>query len=186
MKLLVITSQNGKWSLTFGADSALLRPGEPVFLPESLQARSAVIPAVRICRLGFCVRSNFRSYYDAVSLFHYLDDASMPDWLPPYAADRTFSPGAWEAIPDDGILSCEVHRQPLPGRQGEISETEFTLSLDVLAPDKLIREISQYCTLKTGDILLFPDAGSHFAAAEPDTALSASLNGTSVLDIRLK
>ena len=189
MKLLVITRYHSGFNLALGADSALLRPGEPVFLPETDNpAFSAVVPAIRICRLGFWVRSNFASYFDAVTLFHYLKPAEqdLPQWLPPYVADRTFSPGTWQPLPDDGIISAQVSRKPLPGHHGQTVAEQFRVSLQELDPEGLIRDLSRQITLKTGDILIFPDAGTRLRQAELDSGICADLNGAQVLDIRLK
>lgn len=172
-----------------GADSAVLRPSEPVFLPESGNtALMTAIPAVRIGRLGFCVRSNFTSYVDAATLFIYIqphpDDT--PDWLPPYIADRSFSPGKWCPLPADGFLRGRIALSPLPGRKGVSDSYEFTTTLEQLRIERLIRELSRFCTIKTGDLLLFPDSGTPMIPAELDTAVTATFNNEKVLDVRLK
>ena len=190
MKVFVLKGTcGGERKVSLGADSAVLRPGEPVFLPESGNAaRLAVIPAVRIGRLGYCVRSNFASYVDAATLFMYLqpDDSDTPSWLPPFIADRSFSPGKWTALPTDGNLRAQVQLSPLPGRTGSTEILEFATSLPALEVERYIRELSQYCTLKTGDLLLFADCGTELRTAVLDTALQATLNDEKVLDIRLK
>ena len=136
MKVFVLKGTcGGERKVSLGADSAVLRPGEPVFLPESGNAaRLAVIPAVRIGRLGYCVRSNFASYVDAATLFMYLqpDDSDTPSWLPPFIADRSFSPGKWTALPPDGNLRAQVQLSPLPGRTGSTEVLEFATSLPAL------------------------------------------------------
>ena len=172
-----------------GADSAVLRPSEPVFLPESGNpALMTAIPAVRIGRLGYCVRSNFASYVDAVTIFMYFqphpDDT--PQWLPPYVADRSFSPGKWCPLPADRTLRAHIEVSPLPGRPGATQSYGFTISIEELQIEQLIRDISRFCTLKTGDILLFPDCGLPLIPAQLDTSVTATLNSEKVLDVRLK
>ncbi len=190
MKVLVMSQPApGQWQMRMGADSAVLRHGEPVFLPESGRtARVAVVPALRIGRLGFCVRSNYGSYINGITLFQFLapDPDDLPPWLPPFVADRSFSPGQWLPMPDDDSIRCQVNISPLPGRTGNPEKINFSTSLSALEPERHIREISRFCTLKTGDVLLFLDHGTPMLPAGIDSELTASLNGTNVLNIRLK
>lgn len=62
MKVLIVRDNK----VELGADSAVLRCGEPVFVPDPVDEWvSLVAPAVRLCRLGMHMGRNARAYFDS-------------------------------------------------------------------------------------------------------------------------
>ena len=163
MKILCIFhGKDGNLHVKAGADSAVLRPGEPVFVPDPVQVwRSTVAPAIRLSRLGTSIKAAFApEYYDAVSLFHILTpvDPVIVDGLPPYILDRTFSPGIWHGItPADlvGGYDFSAKRKNLNG-EADAAEASGHFSLASLGADSAIEALSRYLTFRTGDILFCP------------------------------
>ncbi len=192
MKILCIFhGQDGGLRVKGGADSAILRTGEPVFVPEPVQVwRSTVAPAIRMSRLGMSIKATKASeYYDAISLFHLLTpvDPVIVDGLPPYILDRTFSPGQWHSTSPDPLKEYrfEAMRRELNGNAEETA-VSGQFSLLSLGVDDAIAALSRYMTFRTGDILVFPDKGCDMGAPMLDTEMTASLDGLPTLSIRLK
>ena len=161
------------------ADSAILNQGKPFFIPDHLgriDYETEVV--VRICRLGKSIPQRFaHRYYDALTIgidFTARDlqkkasEAGQP-WTICKGFDGSAAIGEW--IPKEKLLTdpeapCEqsglqrLHfhldiqteedrRQGLTGRtvqEGCTSDMLYTV-------DEIIAYISQFFTLKTGDIL---------------------------------
>lgn len=130
------------------ADSSLLLPGRPLFMPEE-QAAWVARPhvAVRIGRLGKNIALRFLPRYrDAISLALHITTADASSVAPALVALRDLSDasivlGSWS----DTISSSIV-----------IADTPADLSPILSVVDPLIAAISERTTLKTGDIFLFP------------------------------
>ncbi|MDE6853925.1 MAG: hypothetical protein K2J38_02600 [Muribaculaceae bacterium] len=178
-----------------GADSAILRPGEPVFIPDDTERwESFAAPAIRISRLGTAIKARqARAYFDAVSVMHVLrpkagckpfDDIDMP----PYTFDRTFAPGAWIELgnaTDDTEFAIRLSRSLL--RSDRITEeSEVTFSISSVQACKAVELLSRMATFKTGDIIVFTEAGTHPHRPELDSKVCCTINGTECLSIRLK
>lgn len=192
MKILsIFHGKDGNIHVKAGADSAILRQGEPVFVPEPVQVwRSSAVPAIRMSRLGTSIKeANAAEYYDAITLFHLLTpvDPVIVDGFPPYILDRAFSPGQWLAIPTDKqkTLGIRAVRQSLNGC-AEPVETTGAFTTASLGADSVIASLSRYLTFRTGDILVFPDKGIELGAPVLDTQLTATIDSDTVLTIRLK
>ncbi|MCM1071303.1 MAG: hypothetical protein NC391_06670 [Alistipes timonensis] len=160
--------------LTLGADSALVRPGFPCFLPdfarEGWELRLA--PVIRVSRLGKWIEPRFaHRYIDALSLAAILRPAvpeaplasprhcgeakaelppasPRPPFLPIF--DGAITPGLFTPLPEglEAILAVKG-AAPIP----------FTLS-DLRAAETLAL-ISRSVTLKSGDLIIpamFPAA----------------------------
>ncbi len=194
MKIFVVThDQSGKLISEAGGDSSILRPGEPVFIPEPLDGWiSSVAPAVRIARLGTCIKSSLaRRYYTSLCAMHVLRPTAtniVAAGLPPYMLDRTFSPGEWIDISEktaDDSITMNVRRTRI-GSTENITDSGATFSIDSLAIDRTIEHLSQLITFKTGDILVFADHAVNLDSPLVDTAVSADINTTPSLSIRIK
>ena len=186
---------SGRATAAAGADSALLRPGEPVFIPDDTDRwETLAAPAIRISRLGTAIRARqARAYFDAVSVMHILrprpgtppfDDIDIP----PYILDRTFAPGSWTELgdtADDTPFSMKLTRSLLKTDEvTEESEVSFTISS--LQACRAVELLSRMATFKTGDIIIFTDAATPPRSPELDSRVRCSLNGTENLSIRLK
>lgn len=193
MKVLCLDRRSdGTFDVTAGVDSAVLRPGEPVFVPEPVsQWRSAIVPVIRISRLGMSIReSRARNYYHEAALFHMLTPA-CPDaceGLPPYILDRAFSPGEWLDISDaasDAVLSIGLEVAPIASGESPVGACG-SFSLESLGADAAVALLSRHLTFKTGDLLVFTGARIEAPAPRLDTCLTATLDGKPNLSIRIK
>lgn len=191
MKVLVVRGQN----IDLGADSAVLRCGEPVFVPDPASDwLSLVAPAVRICRLGMCMGNRARAYFDSLACFHLLIPApgKAPAGIPYALIDRTFSPGTWQPLEpaaDSATRTLEVRRTPISSRKADASqiiELEKEFSIDSLRAAETIARVSRYCTLKTGDVFIFADAAAELGHPVLDTTVEAGIDACASLSVRIK
>lgn len=179
MKILCYNGlrNDGSPELTLIADSAIMREGRPVFIPDFFDGwQSVVMPAIRISRLGLNIQNKFASrYYDAVAAVHLLSPR------PPFpensvvhtSFDGAFAIGEWLDIPDSDGCSLEVD-----------SDTVTTDDFKS-ASANVIASISKFMTLKNGDIIAFRNlAIVHDAVI--NSVVKASLNGSPSLNFRLK
>ncbi len=187
MKVLLIeTGKDGAPSVLLGADSAVLRCGEPVFVPEPLADwHCRIMPAVRISRLGMHISAaNVARHVDSVSLFHVMMPVSPLAGVPSGMIDRTFSPGEWIPAEASGPGVWSATRKKIGG-EAELC-LENTFSLDEAGVADTISRLSRYCTFRTGDVLLFADAAVELGAPILDTCVEARLADKTVLSIRIK
>ncbi len=184
-----VAAKGAEPEIILGADSAILRPGEPVFLAnDSSVGASRIVPAVRIGRLGTHIPFGAAdAYIDAHTLIHLLvpqGDEAVPPTLWGIS-DRTFSPGKWL----DGTLPdrpYEVKLEVAPLEKPDNSRLQTLLcTLTRQTAGACVAAISKYCTLKTGDILLLADCPLE-AEVMPDTLVAASLTNQKVLDLKIK
>jgi FAH family protein len=171
-------------------ETALLRNGKPVFLPDYANpAQLEVHLAVRICRLGRHISARFASrYYDAATV--------MPHFIAPALWEKTQKLG----LPWDAALGFD-NATPL-GEFVEIapstvSQLDFSLRVDgkeqmsgsttqwLHHVDNVIAEVSQYFTLRRGDILLM-GAPTAPIFITPDHKVETYLGETCVLSFNVK
>ena len=152
------------------ADSALLKPGRPFFVPDHLgriDYEAEIV--VRICRLGKNIPERFaHRYYDAVTvgidftardLQKKASEAGQP-WTICKGFDGSAAIGEW--IPKEKLFAEDQGQdEMLPG----IQRLQFHLDINgktvqegctsdmLYRVDEIIAYISQFFTLKTGDML---------------------------------
>lgn len=141
------------------ADSALLKPGRPFFVPDHLgriDYEAEIV--VRICRLGKNIPERFaHRYYDALTLgidFTARDlqrkasQAGQP-WTIAKGFDGSAAIGEW--VDKERFLDIQNLRFHLDKNDVTVQEG---YTGDMLYPvDTMIAYISQFFTLKTGDII---------------------------------
>ena len=141
------------------ADSSLLKDGKPFFVPDHLgriDYETEVV--VRICRLGKSIPENFaHRYYDAVTvgidftardLQKKLREEGQP-WEIAKGFDGAAVIGEW--VEKDKFLDVQGLHFSLDVN-GERRQEGCTSDM-LCTIDRLISYISQFFTLKTGDIL---------------------------------
>lgn len=140
--------------LTLGADSALVRPGFPCFLPdfasEGWELRLA--PVFRIGRLGKWIDTRFAPrYLDSVTLAAILRPAPAE----PHAACPAFLPVFDGAITPGSFIPCPLEGEAIIsyGPRGEEPST-LAVSLSDLRTAETLAIISRSVTLKSGDLLV--------------------------------
>ncbi len=136
------------------ADSSLLKDGKPFFIPDwSSQVDYEVELVVRICRLGKGIPVRFaHRYYDAVTVGI---DFTARDWQRearqqglPWDICKGFDGaaviGEWQPVSEVMHFRLDVNGRTV--QQGCSDEMLYPI-------DELISYISQFYTLKTGDLL---------------------------------
>ena len=141
------------------ADSALLKPGKPFFVPDHwgrIDYEAEVV--VRICRLGKNISQRFaHRYYDAVTVgidFTARDlqrEASQngQPWTICKGFDGSAAIGEWvDIVKFRNVQALHFHLD----KNGETVQEGCTSDM-FYSVDEIIAYISQFFTLKTGDLL---------------------------------
>ncbi len=140
-------------------DSAILKDGKPFFIPEFTQRVDYETElVVRICRLGKHIAPRFaHRYYDAVTVGI---DFTARDLQDDFRAKGL----PWElckGFDDSAVLGNFVSMEKF----SDIQDIHFHLDVDgetvqrghtadmLFKVDEIIAYVSQFCTLKIGDIL---------------------------------
>ena len=141
------------------ADSALLKPGKPFFVPDHLGRIDYEAELVfRICRLGKNIPVRFaHRYYDAVTvgidftardLQKKASEAGQP-WTICKGFDGSAAIGEWVEV--EKFLDIQCLRFHLDINNSTVQEGYTGDMLHTV--DEIIAYISQFFTLKTGDLL---------------------------------
>lgn len=153
MKILGITQvDETEQALYMKPDSALLVGGKPFFLPhfsQQIVARPCLV--IRINRLGRCIEQRFaHRYYDGVAMGLNLQAADL--LTPPYSLDRCFRATAF----DNSLVVGEWMEQEsvIDWQIGTEAESKRYSAADlVCSVDEAISRVSQYVTVRMGDML---------------------------------
>jgi 2-keto-4-pentenoate hydratase/2-oxohepta-3-ene-1,7-dioic acid hydratase in catechol pathway len=173
------------------ADSSLLKDHKPFFIPDHLgriEYETEVV--VRICKLGKTVPVRFAPrYYDAVTvgidftareLQHKLSQAGQP-WDLAKGFDGAACIGEW--VPKEKFLDLGALRFHLDINGQTVQEG---CTHDMLYKiDEIISYISQYFTLKTGDIL-FTGTPAGVGPVHIDDLMQGYLEDRKVLEFKCK
>lgn len=141
-------------------DSAILKDGKPFFMPHfSNEIHYETELVVRICRLGKCIAPRFASrYYDAVTVGI---DFTARDLQRRFRANGQ----PWELCKGFDNSAALGRFIPLGEAGGDVQDIHFHLDIDgqtvqqghtadmLHRVDDLIAYISQFMTLKIGDLL---------------------------------
>ena len=169
------------------ADSSLLKDGKPFFIPTHLgRVDYETEVVVRICKLGKSIPEQFaHRYYDAVTvgidftardLQKQLREKGQP-WEIAKGFDGAAVIGEW--VEKDKFLDCQGLRFALD-INGERRQEGCTCDM-LVSIDRLIAYISQFFTLKTGD-LLYTGTPVGVGPVNIDDHLDGYLEGRKVLD----
>ena len=173
-----------------GADSAILRVGEPVFIQQPVyEWITCVTVAVRISRLGLHIPVVHASrHYDAIAAVHLLTPAHpASDCMPPLFRDRAVAPGEWVQVEQAGNeFTLNVTRRPLRGDESVSLDGEIAVCLDKLRLNEIVSYVSQSMTLKNGDIIILRDAAVELGAPVPNTTVVATFSDIPSLSVRIK
>lgn len=172
------------------ADSALLKGGRPMFLPEELgRIDYEAELVVRISRLGKGIPERFAyRYYDAVTcgvdftardLQCRLRQEGLP-WDLSKSFDGAAAIGEWvscEELPSDGItFRLEVNRTTV--QEGNSSFMRWSIQ-------SIIAYISRFFTLRTGD-LIFTGTPSPTGPVHVDDHITGFIGDKKVLEFNVK
>ncbi len=191
MKILYVnTDTDGTIKADAGTDSAILRTGEPVFVPDPADRwLSAVAPAIRIHRLGTAIKaSRAAAYYDAIAPVHILtpSDPALADGLSPYIIDRALAPGLWVHVSEPRHrYTLRADTRPI-GAATPTKAAGIEFCLADLNVDRSIEILSRHMSFRTGDILVFRSHRLDLGVTVLDTTVTADIDGERLLNIRLK
>ena len=173
------------------ADSALLKPGKPFFVPDywgRIDYEAEVV--VRICRLGKNISQRFaHRYYDAVTVgidFTARDlqrEASQngQPWTICKGFDGSAAIGEWVDIAKfRNVQALHFHLD----KNGETVQEGRTSDM-FYGVDEIIAYISQFFTLKTGD-LLYTGTPAGVGPVQIGDHLDGWLEDRKVLDLNCK
>ena len=173
------------------ADSALLKPGKPFFVPDHwgrIDYEAEVV--VRICRLGKNISQRFaHRYYDAVTVgidFTARDlqrEASQngQPWTICKGFDGSAARGEWVDIAKfRNVQALHFHLD----KNGETVQEGCTSDM-FYGVDEIIAYISQFFTLKTGD-LLYTGTPAGVGPVQIGDHLDGWLEDRKVLDLNCK
>lgn len=172
-------------------DTALLSGGRPFFVPDHLgRVDYEAELVVRICRLGKGVPERFaHRYYDAATLGidftardlqKRLSQAGRP-WDVAKGFDGSACIGQWVELAQ--LPSVQQLRFRLEVN-GQVAQQGNTVQM-LRSVDALISHISQFYTLRTGD-LLFTGTPAGVGAVHPDDRLEGWLESHHVLSMNCK
>lgn len=173
------------------ADSALLKDSKPFFLPDELgRIDYETELVVRICRLGKSIPQRFaHRYYDAVTVgidFTARDlqnrlRAEGKPWDLCKGFDGSAAIGEWVSIEKFRDIQAIHFRLDINGntvQEGCSSDMLFKV-------DEIIAYISQWFTLKTGDIL-YTGTPAGVGPVHIDDHLTGRLEDRKVLEFNVK
>lgn len=173
------------------ADSALLKDSKPFFLPDELgRIDYETELVVRICRLGKSIPQRFaHRYYDAVTVgidFTARDlqnrlRAEGKPWDLCKGFDGSAAIGEWVSIEKFRDIQAIYFRLDINGntvQEGCSSDMLFKV-------DEIIAYISQWFTLKTGDIL-YTGTPAGVGPVHIDDHLTGWLEDRKVLEFNVK
>lgn len=173
------------------ADSALLKDGKPFFVPDHLgRVDYETELVVRICRLGKGIPERFaHRYYDAVTvgidftardLQQRLRKAGMP-WELCKGFDGSAAIGEWiekEKFLDVQALHFRLDINGKTVQEGCTSDMLFKI-------DRLVSYISEFFTLKTGD-MIYTGTPAGVGTVSIDDHLTGYLEDRKVLEFNVK
>ena len=173
-------------------DTALLRNNDAFYIPDFTQQVDYECElVVRIDRLGRCIDRRFaRRYYNEVTLgidftARDLQRRAIAEGLP-WTAAKGFDHSA--AVSPQFVPLSEL---------GDIDDLHFELTVDgevrqrgatsemLFKVDEIIAYVSQFMTLRTGD-LLFTGTPEGVGAVQKGNRLTATLEGRTLLDFDIK
>jgi acylpyruvate hydrolase len=172
-------------------DTALLKPGDPFYYPEfSQDVHHEVEVVVKISKVGKFIEEKFaHTYYNEVGVGIDFTARDLQSKLKgkglPWELAKAFNGSApvSDFVPKSDFadlqnLSFQLDVNGQTRQQGNTSMMLYRI-------DYLISFVSQYFTLKTGD-LLFTGTPSGVAAVKPGDRLVASLEGRTMLELDVK
>ena len=173
------------------ADSSLLKDGKPFFVPDHLgRVDYETEMVVRVCRLGKSIPERFaHRYYDAVTvgidftardLQRRLRDAGQP-WDLCKGFDGAAAIGEW--IPKEKFLDIQALHFHLD-INGKTVQEGCTSDM-LFGVDRLISFISQFFTLKTGD-MLYTGTPAGVGPVNIDDHLTGYLEDRKVMEFNVK
>ncbi len=176
MKIIRLKSLEPALDIDIHPDSAMILPGRPLFMPEFGEGwRGDMYMALRIGRLGKNIARKFaRRYYDALSvaLVVTLPGSELSEGVMS-AMDSTVVHGEWfcaDRLAEPVRICC--------GRD------EAVVTDGVAMADEAVSRVSEYMTLKMGDIILLPLPSMSIPLKER-SYVTIDLDGEQAMDLKV-
>jgi 2-keto-4-pentenoate hydratase/2-oxohepta-3-ene-1,7-dioic acid hydratase in catechol pathway len=172
-------------------DSAILLKQHPFVIPEfSKDVHHEIEVIVRINKVGKYIDAKFaHKYYDEISIGIDFTARDIQDQLKskglPWEKAKSFDGSAviGEFLPKSQFVSLENVTFELTNNNKTVQKSNTSNMLWKI--DELISFISQYFTLKIGDII-FTGTPEGVAAVKPDDVLEGFLEGNKLFRIQIK
>ena len=175
----------------FLPETAQLRNERPLFLPDFANPASiSLYLAVRICRLGRSISERFaHRYYDAATVIPHFSVPLVPNGQSagselPFAAtqgfDNALPTGRYLPIDRDQLAACSFSLS-VDGQE-QLNGLGSALRFDA---DHLIAHLSNYHTVRNGDLLLLGAPAAELLI-HPEKRVETYLNGECVLSFKTK
>lgn len=172
-------------------DSAILLKQHPFVIPEfSKDIHHEIEVIVRINKVGKYIDTKFaHKYYDEISVGIDFTARDIQDQLKskglPWEKAKSFDGSAviGEFLPKNQFVSLENITFELTNNNKTVQKSSTSNMLWKI--DELISFISQYFTLKIGDII-FTGTPEGVAAVKPDDVLEGFLEGNKLFRIQIK
>jgi len=201
MKALAVERVAGEWSdaalqaisgsevvspwilpLTLLTDSAVVRRGQPLFVPDFAAGWDVeIVPCFTVCRLGKSIPARFAPrYVDRVGLVARL--------TPPEGFGVAHVPSALATNFDGALCLGDTMELTAPMDKVHVcveGAGSAVLEWQSLHLEDTIALVSRYMMLKTGDLIM-PCRTGLKATAHIDTVVDASLNGEHLLHLKIK
>ena len=175
----------------FLPETAQLRNERPLFLPDFANPASvSLYLAVRICRLGRSISERFaHRYYDAATV--------IPHFSVPLAPNGQSADSELPFAATQGFDNALPTRRYLPIDRDQLAACSFSLSVDGqeqlnglgsalrFDADHLIAHLSNYHTVRNGDLLLLGAPAAQLLI-HPERRVETHLNGECVLSFKTK
>ena len=172
-------------------DTAIAQSNLPFFIPEfSNEVHHEVEVLVRINRIGKHIQTKFaQKYYDQIGLGidftardvqQQLKSKGLP-WEKAKAFDGSAFVGKWF----DKFALGDLGKLPFSLRKNDVVVQEADTSLMLWSIDEIIAYVSQYFTLKIGDIL-FTGTPAGVSQVNKNDRLEGYLNGQKALSLIVK
>lgn len=173
-------------------DTALLRNGNPFFIPDYAPRCVMEVQLVaRICRLGRYISPRFAyRYYDALTvgvaftaldLFEQLRASGAP-WDISKGFDGAAAVGTFKEVDEKDRLATRPHLRLDIDRNTELEVNTENMMNSI---ENLIAEISKFYTLRQGD-LIFTGSTGISSVARMNTHVDAFLDGECLLSFNIK
>ena len=172
-------------------DSALLKDGKPMFIPDFMgRVDYETELVVRICRLGKTIPQRFaHRYYDAVTVGIDFTARDMQreargkanPWFISKGFDGSATIGDFislDQLPDIQDLHFSMDLDGQTVQKGHTADMLFKV-------DEIVSYVSQFMTLKIGD-LIFTGTPVGVGPVHPDQHLEGYLEGQKVLDFYVR
>lgn len=195
MKIICVSGNYGgtanEPTIYMKADSSLLKSNKPYYLPYFTKEMTAGIEMVyRISRLGKNIKEKFADrYYDSVALGIGLTARDIQERLRASGSPWEIS----EAFDGSAVISEFIKKEDLSDNKnikfsleinGETRQTGETVMMTNTA-DRIIAYVSQYCTLKIGD-LIYTGTPSEKIRIEPGERLTGKIDGRTMIDMEIR